>query len=79
MMFDEVKKIILKIIDVDERKIKPETRFVDDLGADSLDMVEIGMAIEERFNIEIVDEGIEKIKTVGDMIKDIEERIKNKR
>ena len=57
MLFDEVKKIVIKIIkEVNEKEIKPEASFVKDLGADSLDMAEIVMAIEEKFNIEIPDE-----------------------
>ena len=78
MMFDEVKGVVLKIIDVDEQEIKPETFFIEDLGADSLDMAEIAMALEERFNIELLDKDLVNIKTVGDIVKDIEERIKNK-
>jgi len=79
MLFDEVKKIVIKIIkEVNEKEIKPEASFVKDLGADSLDMVEIVMAIEEKFNIEIPDEESEKIKTVEDMVKTIEERIRMK-
>lgn len=75
MLFNEVKKIVLKITHIDKKKIKPEAILVD-LGADSLDMIEIVMAIEEKFNIEISIEEFEKIKTVGDMVKTIEERIK---
>ncbi|PIV52609.1 MAG: acyl carrier protein [Elusimicrobia bacterium CG_4_10_14_0_8_um_filter_37_32] len=79
MLFDEVKKIVIKIIkEVNEKEIKPEASFVKDLGADSLDMAEIVMAIEEKFNIEIPDEESEKIKTVEDMVKTIEERIRMK-
>jgi len=79
MLFDEVKKIAIKIIkEVNEKEIKSEAFFVKDLGADSLDMAEIVMAIEEKFNIEIPDEESEKIKTVEDMVKTIEERIRMK-
>ncbi len=78
MIFDEVKGVVSKIINVDEQKIKPETLFVENLGADSLDVAEIAMAFEERFNIELLDNDIVNIKTVGDMVKAIEERVKNK-
>jgi acyl carrier protein len=56
------------------RKIKMDSRFSDDLGADSLDQVELVMALEEEFSIEIPDEEAEKMKTVGDAIKYIEEK-----
>lgn len=66
---DRVKKIIVDQLGVDASKISQESSFVDDLGADSLDIVELIMAFEEEFDIEIPDEDAEKIKTVGDAIK----------
>jgi len=66
---DRVKKIIVDQLGVDVSKITQESSFVDDLGADSLDIVELIMAFEEEFDIEIPDEDAEKIKTVGDAIK----------
>ena len=66
---DRIKKIIVDQLGVDESKITEDSSFVDDLGADSLDIVELIMAFEEEFDIEIPDENAEKIKTVGDAVK----------
>ena len=66
---DKIKKIIVDQLGVDESKISEDSSFVDDLGADSLDIVELIMAFEEEFDIEIPDEDAEKIKTVGDAVK----------
>jgi len=66
---DRVKKIIVDQLGVDTSKITEESSFVDDLGADSLDIVELIMAFEEEFDVEIPDEDAEKIRTVGDAIK----------
>ncbi len=65
-VFEILKEIIMEKLNVAEDQIKPEARFQEDLGADSLDVVELVMAIEEKFNIEIPDEDAEKIRTVGD-------------
>jgi acyl carrier protein len=70
-------EIIKEELDVEESEIKPEASFADDLGADSLDTVELLMAIEEEFGIEIPDEDAEKAKTVGDVINYINDRLKN--
>jgi len=64
----KVKKIIREQLDVDEKDVVPEASFVDDLGADSLDQVELIMAMEETFDISIPDEAAEKIGTVQDAI-----------
>jgi len=72
-LYDRVKKIICEQLDVEEEDVKPESSFVDDLGADSLDTVELVMALEEEFSVEIPDEDAEKITTVQsavDYIKD---------
>jgi len=66
---DRIKKIIVDQLGVDESKITENSSFVDDLGADSLDIVELIMAFEEEFDIEIPDEDAEKMKTVGDAVK----------
>ncbi|MGA1847499.1 acyl carrier protein [Deferribacter abyssi] len=70
-----VKKIIAEQLNIDESEIKPESSFVDDLGADSLDTVELIMAFEEEFGMEIPDEEAEKIKTVQDAINYIKEHM----
>ncbi|MDO8282725.1 MAG: acyl carrier protein [Thermodesulfovibrionia bacterium] len=71
---EKVKEIISKQLGVDAEKVTPESSFVDDLGADSLDTVELVMALEEAFNIEIPDEDAEKIIKVQDAIKYINEK-----
>jgi acyl carrier protein len=70
--FDQVKKIVKEQLGVEEEEIQMSSTFVDDLGADSLDIVELIMAFEEEFNIEIPDEKAEKIKTVEDVVKYID-------
>ena len=104
MVFDKVKKIIVDQLDVEEDKVTEaasitddlgadsldvvdlvmsfeeitmDTTFVDDLGADSLDVFQIIMGIEEEFDIEIPDDQVEKIKTVGDIVKFIEEKVED--
>ena len=69
----KVKNIIVEQLGVDEKEVKPEAHFVDDLGADSLDTVELVMALEEEFGIEVPDEQAEKLQSVGDVIKYIED------
>jgi acyl carrier protein len=64
----EVKRIIKEQLDVDEKDIKPESTFIDDLGADSLGLVELVLAFEEAFEIDIPDEDTEKIRTVQDAV-----------
>ena len=65
---DKVKSIIVEQLGVDEEEVTPDASFVDDLGADSLDTVELVMALEEEFDTEIPDEQAEKIQTVGQAI-----------
>ena len=71
----KVKEIIVEQLDVKKEEVVLEASFVDDLGADSLDTVELVMAFEEAFNIEIPDESAEKIKTVGDAVEYIKKHI----
>ena len=73
---ERVKKIVVEHLGVEEEKVTPDASFIDDLGADSLDIVELVMAFEEEFDIEIPDDAAETIQTVGDAIKFIEERKK---
>ena len=70
--FDKVKKIIVEQLGVEESEVTPEASITDDLGADSLDQVELVMAFETEFNIDIPDEEAEKIKTVGDAVAKID-------
>ena len=73
---EKVKQIIVEQLGVDEAEVTPTAHFVDDLGADSLDIVELVMAFEEAFEIEIPDEDAEKIKTVGDVVNYVKARAK---
>ena len=73
---ERVKNIIVEQLGVEADQVKPEAQFVNDLGADSLDTVELIMALEEEFDIEITDEKAEKIKTVGEAVSYIEENAK---
>jgi acyl carrier protein len=71
-----VKEIITEQLGVDEKEVTADASFIDDLGADSLDTVELVMALEEEFDVEIPDEDAEKIISVGDAINYIKEKIK---
>ncbi len=72
-VFEKVKKIIVEQLSAEEAEVTPAASFIDDLGADSLDIVELIMALEEEFGVEIPDEDAEKITTVGDAVKYIQE------
>jgi acyl carrier protein len=71
--YDRLKKIVIEQLGVDESEVTPEASFVDDLNADSLDLVELIMSLEEEFGTEIADEDAEKIRTVQDAVDFIEE------
>ena len=74
MVFDKVKEILVDQLDVNEDSITLESVITDDLGADSLDVVDLVMSLEEEFDVEIPDEDIESIKTVEDIVKFIESK-----
>ena len=76
--FEKVKNVVVEQLGVKEQEVKPEASFVEDLGADSLDTVELVMAIEEEFGIEIPDEDAEKAKTVGEVVEYIDKKLKAK-
>ncbi len=72
-IFDEVKEVVVEQLNANPDEVKEDSKFVEDLGADSLDVVELVMALEEKFDIEIPDEDAEKIATVKDAIDYIEQ------
>ena len=73
--YEEIKKIIVDLLSVDESKINLDARFREDLEADSLDLVELIMAFEDKFGNEISDEDAQKITTVGEAVKYVSERL----
>ena len=74
-IFEKVKEIIVEQLGVDENSVNEEASFIDDLGADSLDIVELIMALEEEFDIEIPDTDAEKVVTVGDVVEYLKNNI----
>ena len=74
-IFDKVKEIIIEQLGVPESTITTEASFIDDLGADSLDIVELIMALEEEFDLEIPDSDAEKVVTVGDVVEYIKDHV----
>ena len=75
VIFDKVKEIIIEQLGVTESSITMEASFIDDLGADSLDIVELIMALEEEFDLEIPDSDAEKVVTVGDVVEYIKDNV----
>ena len=75
-IFEKIKNIIIEQLQVSETTVTEEASFIDDLGADSLDLVELIMALEEEFGIEIPDADAEKVVTVGDVVSYIKENVK---
>jgi len=74
MEFEKIKEILVEQLGVSEDEISMDSSFLDDLGADSLDLVELIMALEQEFDVEIPDEDAEKIKTVGDAVNFVKEK-----
>lgn len=74
MEFEKIKSLLAEQLDIEEEEIKMESSIIDDLGADSLDIVEMLMSIEEEFAIEVPDEDAQSLKTVGDVAKYIEKK-----
>lgn len=74
MVFEKLKEIICDQLDIDPENVTEESLIIEDLGADSLDIVDIVMTIEEEFNVEVPDDAIEQIRTVGDVVKYIESK-----
>ncbi|SHI91651.1 acyl carrier protein [Parasporobacterium paucivorans] len=77
MEFEKIQKIIAEVLNVDISEIKADTAFVDDLGADSLDIFQIIMAIEEEFDVQIDNDEVENINTVSDAVDQIKSKINN--
>ena len=74
-IFEQVKKILCDQLDLEEEQVNEDSEVIDDLGADSLDIVDLVMTLEEEFDTEIPDEDIGNLKTVGDIVKYIEDRV----
>ena len=75
MVFDKIKKILVDQLDADEDAVTMEASITDDLGADSLDIADIVMSIEEEFDVEVLDDQLQNIKVVGDIVKYIEDKV----
>lgn len=75
---ERVKEIIVEQLSVNAEQVTPNAKFIEDLGADSLDVVELVMAFEEQFGVEVPDEDAEKLQTVGDVVKYIEDKDSSK-
>ena len=74
MEFEKLCSIIAEVMDVDPGGLTEDTAFVEDLGADSLDVVDLVMSLEDEFDLEIPDEDVENVRTVGDIVKYLEDR-----
>lgn len=75
MVFEKVREIICDQLDLEENKVTMDSSILDDLDADSLDVVDLVMSLEDEYGIEMPDEDVENIKTVGDIVRYIEERV----
>ncbi len=76
MTFEKITEILAEQLDADRDAMTADTKIADDLGADSLDLVDLIMAVEDEFDIEIPDEDVENIQTIGDIVNYIDEKIK---
>lgn len=74
-VMDKLRDIVVEELGVSPEDVKPEARFIEDLGADSIGVMELVMKLEEEFGMKIPDEDVEKLRTVGDAVKYIEERL----
>lgn len=74
MVFEKIRKILCEQLEQEEDQVTMESSIMDDLGADSLDLVDLLMSLEDEFDLEVPDEDIEKIKTVGDLVHYIEDK-----
>lgn len=74
MVFEKVREILCEQLELEEDQVTMDSSIMEELGADSLDLVDLAMSIEDEFNIEIPDEDIDKIETVGDLVRYIEEQ-----
>ena len=74
MVFEKISKILCEQLELEESQIAMDSSITEDLGADSLDLVDLLMSLEDQFGLEVPDEDVEKIKTVGDMVRYVEER-----
>jgi len=77
-IYNEVKKILIEHLRINEEQLKPDSKLTDELGADSLDSIDIVMDLEEKFKIEIADEEVQLVKTVNDIVAIVEKKIKAK-
>ena len=75
MVFEKVRDILVDQLDVEDEKVTMDASITDDLGADSLDVVDLVMSLEEEFDVEIPDNQVENIKTVGDIVRYIEDNV----
>lgn len=73
MVFEKIRKILCEQFELDEDRVTMDSSLIGDLGADSLDVIDLAMSIEDEFDIEVPDEEIEKIKTVGDIVRFVED------
>lgn len=74
MVFEKIRTILCEQLELEENQVTMESSIMEDLGADSLDLVDLLMSLEDQFNLEVPDEDVEKIKTVGDLVRYVEEK-----